>query len=465
MDLAKTLIRSVARAFYDIEHILVIDAIMVHSALNGNDLASCLNMQEKPMRKYAGKLRADGLLHVQTQQVKNETNRVSSRDVFYINFHLAIDAIKYRLYRMTKHIESLSAPGSTERKELVCGRCQSILQFRANDEAETGGAAVAENATIQRLNQQLSPLLNLMQRLDSSTVPENDWETALANARPIQRAKEEQGIKNETLVDSQLRVVPQKVKGLETQERVEVSLVGATSAEEEERRRQEERERKEKLRAQNQLPSWHTHSTITGLKTTDQADSNTIDLTSSNGLKSENIEDDKKATKDAIAAASANDSADLKDYFDNLQKQMQEEAANDGRSPSSPSNADPSDDEDDEDEFEDVAFTVPAPTSKVAGADGEKKPLPNGVHTVKAEHAQMVSEGPSSEDSSAGPSGQNSDDEAERVAKRAKVDGEVAFTAATGKEAGVGQAGQIEGPVEVEAVESDEDEDDFVDAL
>ncbi|KAL9077568.1 MAG: hypothetical protein Q9157_003320 [Trypethelium eluteriae] len=489
MDLAKTLIRSVARAFYDIEHILVIDALMVHSALNGNDLASCLNMQEKPMRKYAGKLRADGLLHVQTQQVKNETNRVSSRDVFYINFHLAIDAIKYRLYRMTKHIESLSAPGSTERKELVCGRCgndwtvmevidnldmngnycchrcQSILQFRANDEAETGGPAVAENATIQRLNQQLSPLLSLMQRLDSSTVPENDWETAFSNARPIQRAKEEQGVKNETLVDSQLRVVPQKVKGLETQERVEVSLVGATSAEEEERRRQEERERKEKLRAQNQLPSWHTHSTITGLKTTDQADSNTIDLTSSNGIKSENTEDDKKTTKDAIAAASANDTADLKDYFDNLQKQMQEEAANDGRSPSSPSNADASDDEEDEDEFEDVAFTAPAPTPKVAGATEEKKPLPNGVHAVKAEHAQMVSEGPSSEDSSAGPSGQNSDDEADRVAKRAKIDGGAASTAVTGKEAGVGQAGQVEAPVDVEAVESDEDEDDFVDAL
>ena len=32
MDLAKTLIRSVARAFYDIEHVLVIDALMVHSA-------------------------------------------------------------------------------------------------------------------------------------------------------------------------------------------------------------------------------------------------------------------------------------------------------------------------------------------------------------------------------------------------------------------------------------------------
>lgn len=37
MDLAKTLIRTVARAFYpETKHVLVIDALMVHSALVGN---------------------------------------------------------------------------------------------------------------------------------------------------------------------------------------------------------------------------------------------------------------------------------------------------------------------------------------------------------------------------------------------------------------------------------------------
>lgn len=32
MDLAKTLIRSVVRAFYETKHVLVIDALMIHSA-------------------------------------------------------------------------------------------------------------------------------------------------------------------------------------------------------------------------------------------------------------------------------------------------------------------------------------------------------------------------------------------------------------------------------------------------
>ena len=32
MDLAKTLIRTIVRAFYETKHVLVIDALMVHSA-------------------------------------------------------------------------------------------------------------------------------------------------------------------------------------------------------------------------------------------------------------------------------------------------------------------------------------------------------------------------------------------------------------------------------------------------
>lgn len=38
MDLAKTLIRSVARAFYETRHVLVIDALMIHSASVKGDL-------------------------------------------------------------------------------------------------------------------------------------------------------------------------------------------------------------------------------------------------------------------------------------------------------------------------------------------------------------------------------------------------------------------------------------------
>jgi transcription initiation factor TFIIE subunit alpha len=36
MELAKTLVRSVVRAFYETKHILIIDALVIHSAYVGS---------------------------------------------------------------------------------------------------------------------------------------------------------------------------------------------------------------------------------------------------------------------------------------------------------------------------------------------------------------------------------------------------------------------------------------------
>ena len=80
MDLAKTLIRSVARAFYETRQVLVIDALLVHSAfvlkrkntlllcayvllsLTNEDLALLMGMQQKDLRKSLGRLKEDKMM-------------------------------------------------------------------------------------------------------------------------------------------------------------------------------------------------------------------------------------------------------------------------------------------------------------------------------------------------------------------------------------------------------------------
>ena len=79
MDLAKTLIRSVVRAFYDKRQVLIIDALLVHSAyekipsryryllsislrLPNDELAILMGMQGKELRKACGKLREDKMM-------------------------------------------------------------------------------------------------------------------------------------------------------------------------------------------------------------------------------------------------------------------------------------------------------------------------------------------------------------------------------------------------------------------
>jgi transcription initiation factor TFIIE subunit alpha len=146
-ELAHLLLRTVARAFYTTDHILVIDALINHSTLQDTDLAHVLSMQSKPLRKLCGRLREDGLLSVQNRAERRTDGtggyvggtpqagkeRVTHRDWYYLNFHKAIDSIKYRMYKLNKHIEGQGIP-TTEKKDYVCPRCKS--QYAVMEESE-----------------------------------------------------------------------------------------------------------------------------------------------------------------------------------------------------------------------------------------------------------------------------------------------------------------------------------------
>ncbi len=70
MDLAQTLVRSVVRAFYDDHqtfdrrHILVVDALVIHSALRDDDMSYLMNMNLKDLHKICGRLREDRFIQV-----------------------------------------------------------------------------------------------------------------------------------------------------------------------------------------------------------------------------------------------------------------------------------------------------------------------------------------------------------------------------------------------------------------
>lgn len=83
-----------------------------------------------------GRLKEDGLVSVHSRGEKKEgapainsqpgsfKERVFYRDWYYINYHRALDCIKYKLWRLSRHIESMGAP-TAEKKDLQCGRCKS----------------------------------------------------------------------------------------------------------------------------------------------------------------------------------------------------------------------------------------------------------------------------------------------------------------------------------------------------
>ena len=64
MDLAQVLVRSCMRAFYDTKHILVVEALVRHSALRDDDLAYLMAMNTKELHKLCGRLKEDRFIAV-----------------------------------------------------------------------------------------------------------------------------------------------------------------------------------------------------------------------------------------------------------------------------------------------------------------------------------------------------------------------------------------------------------------
>ncbi|KAL4986996.1 TFIIE alpha subunit-domain-containing protein [Aspergillus falconensis] len=282
MDLANTLIRTVARSFYETRHILIIDALFIHSVLHAEDLAFLLGMQQKDLRKLCAKLREDRLIAVSTRaEIRDGSTRPVNREYYYIPLHPVVDAIKYKVSKLTSTIKLQYTP-SQERKEYICLRCGAewteldVLSLYSDEgfECQNCGAILERTEDVKgsegidrtgheknsKLMAQLDGMLKLLKQIDSVEIPPNDFDTAWDHKIDVVRNQHTNPTRPAVVV------VPSKkqeaVRGnLKTDaSALEISL---TSSEEKSAAEQkEEAARKAALEKQNALPVWHTHSTV-----------------------------------------------------------------------------------------------------------------------------------------------------------------------------------------------------------
>ncbi|KAK7967352.1 uncharacterized protein PG986_001629 [Apiospora aurea] len=366
MDKAQTLVRSVARAFYDTahfdpRHIVIIDALITHSALRDDDLSYLMAQNTKDLHKICGKLREDRFIEVHVRaELREGQQRPSNRTYYYIDYRKAIDAIKWRVYTLDKAVQGNAVPAS-EKKEyfcsycgsdwtamevldkmgpegFMCHTCGSLLQ--QDPERQSGGH---EQST--RLNNQLKFITDLLPELDSVLVPEMDFEKAYASARPVERDATNQ-VAASVAVDSSLK--PTAVKGMANTGPTSIAINITASDGPDDATKEAERAKKEKIAQQNALPEWHTTSTVTGASYSADA---------SASFKKDDDEDKKP---DLGGTADEKEDAALDDLFERLKKE-QEEAAR-----KAAEEDEDEEEEDEEDEFEDIpaAGNVTAPSSQ-----------------------------------------------------------------------------------------------------
>lgn len=343
------------------------------------------------------------------------------RDWYFINFHLTIDAIKFRLFHLTQKVKDQFKP-SEEKKDYFCPRCKSEwtqMEVLSNvslsggdflcqkcdgvlERHETTHEDRAGHERLSKLMSQVDPLLSQLKEIDQNTIPQNDFEEAEALRVPIQR--------DESLNPSR-RLEPVKKEALgaksgiktESGPAVEVSLVEADAA---------ERDRIEALRKQeqqNQLPEWHIRSTVTGDRTALGLKEQARQQGLSGFGASLKVEDaDSESSKKKVDTEGA-DKEMMDAYFAQLQAEQERERLR----PHSSSEDEGEDEEEDEeedgddDDFEDVVpstagATGPSGSRAAPAAGGVSLANTPGIGTPASSVVSLVPNGTATNGASAG---------------------------------------------------------------
>jgi transcription initiation factor TFIIE subunit alpha len=320
------------------------------------------------------------------QELRDGSTKAQSRDYYYIDYRRAIDAAKYKLHVLDERIKADVAP-TQEKKELQCRQCKAqwthmeVLDCVDYLGRESGflcktcghpleeitheGETLDSGDIPAKFNKFFGPLLKLMQQIDEVTIPAVEGQDAVAGAIEVPRDKEiNPAAKHEVVTASNSR--PTAVRGVASvPEKIEVSI--ATDSEYTEAARAKEQERQAKIAQQNQLPDWHTKSTVArdsfGNENDIKSEQNGIDLP----IIKTDAEEEKKAQE-----------ANLDDVFAMIAQEQRAQEAKEAQESSS--------EEEDEDEFEDVVVptTIAPPEAKRIRLESSAAPSPASGATPAA---------------------------------------------------------------------------------
>ncbi|KAK6341259.1 hypothetical protein TWF696_008343 [Orbilia brochopaga] len=278
MDVAKSLVRCVARAFYDVKHILVVDALMIHSALRDDDLAHLLGTQTKELHKLCGKLKEDRMISVHTrQELKEGQTRTVARTYYYVDFRGTVDAIKYRMHKLERTVQS-KMDTDAEAKGYACPRCRrrfTPLDVLPLINQETGmfdcdncgtqlvddddSAEIIENQKrLGRLMQQMDKIIRMLRQIDELVVPANDFNDAIAVAIPVNRERSHASALS----------VPTTTTTVQTSSGPAMEVKLTADDEKNAAELAAEREKKAAQAEKNAIPVWYGKSTVSGELTT-----------------------------------------------------------------------------------------------------------------------------------------------------------------------------------------------------
>lgn len=377
--------------------------------------------------------------------------RPINKDYYYVDFHATIDAIKYRIFRLTQKVKEMYKP-SEEKKDFTCPKCKAQwTEFEVLDnvgpigfechrcggllEREPDAGDSTGHAKQSKLMSQLEGLLKMLQQVDSEDIPSNDFDTAFSLAVPVQRDMNVNPVQ-QRMPSNAPKPPPAAVKGMMAQlvtAQLDVSVT--TGSEGTTAEQAAEAQRKANIAAQNALPVWHTTSTVTG-ESTVAGKKDGEQQTNGGPLQKEEEDERKISTEDE----------QLEAYYAEIEREREKEARE----------REAASEDEDEGDFEDVLGTSPngTPSSSMSELPkGSQLSQLNG--SMKRKGSESGSSAPATNTSTPAGSGQAIEEGDGPVPKKVKFENQENGASAVKPETG-----------EQADKDSDEDEEvDFEDAL
>ena len=385
-------------------------------------------------------------------EIREGQQRPINKDYYFVDFHATIDAIKYRIFRITQKVKDMYKP-SEEKKDFHCPRCKAqwteleVLDnvgpvgFECHRcggllEREPDAGDSTGHAKQSRLMSQLDGLLKMLQKIDSEDIPNNDFDTAFSLAVPVQRDRNVNPVQQSVPTNAP-KPLPAAVKGMMPQlsaAHLDVSVT--TGSEKSTAEQAAEAQRKANIAAQNVLPVWHTTSTVTG-ESTVAGRKDGEQQTNGGALLKEEEEEKKLGTTDE----------QLEAYYAQIAREREEEAED----------QEAASEDDDEGDFEDVLGASPNGTPSSSMSETPKASQPSQLNgSLKRKGSESGSSAPATNGSTPAGSGQAIDDGDAPAPKKVKFESQENGTSAVKSEAGE----------QVDDKDSDEDDEaDFEDAL
>lgn len=288
-EIVKNLLKFVVRGFYGGSYVLLLDAILFHSVLAEEDLKQLLGINKTDLGPLVARLRSDGLMSTHKQREYPPNSKSVERVYFYIKFPHSIDAIKWKVHqvvqRLKDDLDKNSAPNgymcpicstkytqleavqllNYDRTEFVCSLCDYPLV-----EDDSGKKNKEKQDRLNRLMDQVQPIIDYLKKIDDSRIEENTFETALARLIPPQNQSRAAYTYNpkkgstmfrpgESSDGSLLGNDSSRRAGANSQATLHVNIT--TANDEIAQRALQERQAEDKKK-QNAVPEWHKQSTI-----------------------------------------------------------------------------------------------------------------------------------------------------------------------------------------------------------